>query len=407
MADGPTLIERRRALSLIAAGGAGLVTSPLWAQSLVDLHLPGGPSERPMTTGFPGKGPMILQRSRAPLLEMPMTAMDGYVFTPNDRFFVRWHYSDIPLEVDVQSFRLKILGAVKRPLALSLAELLKMPRFEIAAINQCSGNSRGLFEPRVPGAQWGNGAIGNAKWTGVRLKDVLDRAGVAANAVQVRFSGLDTPPPDAPLFAKSLDLAHAMDGEVMIAFQMNGAQLPMLNGFPIRLVVPGWYSTYWVKALDRIELLDAPDTGYWMEKAYRIPATPRASVAPDAKGYPTVPINKMGPRSFITSIADGARVVANAPLKLRGLAMGGVSGVARVDLSSDGGKTWLAAATGPDQGKYGFRAWEAALPALPPGDHKLAVRCTSDTGEAQTFDPIWNPGGFMRNSIDTIMVGAA
>ncbi|MEO8374140.1 MAG: molybdopterin-dependent oxidoreductase [Sphingomonas bacterium] len=407
MADGPTLIERRRALSLIAAGGAGLVTSPLWAQSLVDLHLPGGPGTRLMTTDFPGKGPMILQRSRAPLLETPMAAMDGHVFTPNDRFFVRWHYSDMPLEVNVQSFRLNILGAVKQPLPLSLAELLKMPRFEIAAINQCSGNSRGYFEPRVPGAQWGNGAIGNAKWTGVRLKDVLDRAGVAANAVQVRFSGLDTPPPDAPLFAKSLDLAHAMDGEVMIAFQMNGAQLPMLHGFPIRLVVPGWYSTYWVKALDRIELLDTPDTGYWMEKAYRIPDTPRASVAPDAKGYPTVPINRMGPRSFITNIADGARVAANAPLKLRGLAMGGASGVARVDLSQDGGRTWFAATTGPDQGKYGFRSWNAVTPALATGDHKFAVRCTGDSGEVQTFDPIWNPGGFTRNSIETTMVRAA
>jgi len=407
MADEPTLIERRRALSLIAAGGAGLVASPLWAQALVDLHLPGGPGNRPMTTAFPGKGPMILQRSRAPLLETPTAAMDGHVFTPNDRFFVRWHYSDIPLEVDVQSFRLNILGAVKRPLALSLVELLKMPRFEIAAINQCSGNSRGYFEPRVPGAQWGNGAIGNAKWTGVRLKDVLDRAGIAANAVQVRFSGLDTPPPDAPLFAKSLDLAHAMDGEVMIAFQMNGAQLPMLHGFPLRLVVPGWYSTYWVKALDRIELLDAPDTGYWMEKAYRIPDTPHANVAPDAKGYPTVPINRMGPRSFITNIADGARVAANAPLKLCGLAMGGISGVARVDLSADGGQTWLlAATTGPDQGKYGFRSWDAVIPALPSGDQKLAVRCTSDSGEVQGFEPVWNPGGFMRNSIETITVRA-
>jgi len=407
MVDGRILIERRRALSLIAAGGTGLMTSPLWAQAVVDLHLPGGPSNRPMTTAFPGKGPMILQRSRAPLLETPMAAMDRHVFTPNDRFFVRWHYADIPLEVDVQSFRLNILGAVKRPLALSLAELLKMPRFEIAAINQCSGNSRGLFEPRVPGAQWGNGAIGNAKWTGVRLKDVLDRAGIAANAVQVRFSGLDTPPPDAPLFAKSLDLAHAMDGEVMIAFQMNGAQLPMLHGFPIRLVVPGWYSTYWVKALDRIELLDKPDTGYWMEKAYRIPDTPRGSVAPDAKGYPTVPINKMGPRSFITNVANGVRVAANAPLKLRGLAMGGISGVARVDLSADGGQTWLlAATTGPDQGKYGFRSWDAVIPALPTGDHKLAVRCTSESGEVQGLAPIWNPGGFMRNSIETITVRA-
>lgn len=407
MIDLTARIERRHALSLLAAGGAGLAAAPLWAQALVDLHLPGGNGARPLVTDFPGKGPMILQRSRAPLLETPMSAFDGQVFTPNDRFFVRWHYADIPTAVDVARFRLSVLGAVKKPIRLTLAELLAMPRVELAAINQCSGNSRGYFEPRVPGAQWGNGAIGNARWVGVRLKDVLDRAGIAPGAVQVRFSGLDTPPPDAPIFAKSLDLAHAMDGEVMIAFQMNGAQLPMLHGFPLRLIVPGWYSTYWVKALDRIEVLATPDTGYWMEKAYRIPATPGASVAPGATGFPTVPINRMGPRSFITNIADGARVTAQALLELRGLAMGGASGVARVDLSADGGKSWTPARLGPDQGKYGFRAWDAVTPALAPGEHGFAVRCTSAAGETQAFEPIWNPGGFMRNAIETVTVRAA
>jgi DMSO/TMAO reductase YedYZ molybdopterin-dependent catalytic subunit len=405
--DRSALVERRRALSLIAAGGAGVLASPLWAQHLVDLRLPGGGGERATTTAFPGKGAMILQRSRAPLLETPADVFDGNVFTPNDRFFVRWHYADIPTEVDVATFRLNIVGAVKKPLALSLADLLAMPRFEIAAINQCSGNSRGLVEPRVPGAQWGNGAMGNALWTGVRLKDVLDRAGIAPGAVQVRASGLDQPPPDAPLFAKSLDLAHAMDGEVMIAFQMNGAQLPMLNGFPIRLVVPGWYSTYWVKALDRIEVLDKPDTGYWMEKAYRIPTAPRATVMPGAKDFPTEPINRMGPRSFVTNLASDAQVRANAAVPLRGLAMGGTSGVARVDLSLDGGKSWQPAALGPDQGKYGFRSWQATLPGLPAGSHSIAVRSTNAAGAAQGFDPVWNPGGFMRNSIESLAVRAA
>lgn len=407
MVDLATMIERRRALSLIATGAAGLASAPLRAQSLVDLNLPGGGGRRPVTADFPGKRAMILQRTRAPLLETPMAAFDGNVFTSNDRFFVRWHYADIPTSIDVAAFRLNILGAVKRPVGLSLGDLLAMPRVELAAVNQCSGNSRGYFEPRVPGAQWGNGAIGNARWTGVRLKDVLDRAGIADGAVQVRFSGLDTPPPDAPLFAKSLDLAHAMDGEVMIAFQMNGVQLPMLHGFPLRLVVPGWYSTYWVKALDRIEVLDAPDTGYWMEKAYRIPATPRANVAPGAAGFPTVPINRMGPRSFITNIADGARLAAQASLELRGLAMGGASGVARVDVSADGGTIWKTATLGPDQGRYGFRSWSATIPGLAAGPHQLAVRCTSEAGEVQLPDPIWNPGGFMRNQIETVTVTAA
>jgi DMSO/TMAO reductase YedYZ molybdopterin-dependent catalytic subunit len=400
------LWDRRHALGLIGAG-AGLASAPAWAQALVDLGLPGGNGARPSTSDFPGKGNMILQRGRAPLLETPMDALDGQVFTPNDRFFVRWHYSDIPTAVDVRTFRLNVGGAVRRRLSLSLAELLAMPRVEIAAVNQCSGNSRGLFNPRVPGAQWGNGAIGNAKWVGVRVRDVLDRAGVAPGAVAVKFGGLDKPPPGAPAFEKSLALDHARSDEVLIAYLMNDAQLPMLNGFPLRLIVPGWYSTYWVKALDRIEVLSAPDTGYWMEKAYRIPDTPGANVPPGAKDFPTVPINGMVPRAFFTNIANGASVTARSPFYIRGLAMGGTSGVARVELSMNGGQSWHAAPLGPDQGRYGFRLWEATVPGVAPGRYELAVRCTNSAGQTQVAQAIWNPAGFMRNPIETIAVTAA
>ena len=153
----------------------------------------------------------------------------------------------------------------------------------MAAVNQCSGNSRGFFEPRVPGGEWANGAMGNARWTGVRLRDVLDRAGVKAGAVQVRFKGLDEPVvAEAPHFMKSLDIDHARDGEVMIAYAMNGEQLPLLNGFPLRLVVPGWYATYWVKMLNDIEVLDQPDDNYWTKTAYTIPDTPHANIKPGA-----------------------------------------------------------------------------------------------------------------------------
>ena len=176
-------------------------------------------------------------------------------------------------------------GHVEKNLSLPLNEILTLPRVELVAVNQCSGNSRGYFLPRVAGGQWSNGAMGNAKWTGVRLKDILDRAGVKSGAVQVRFNGLDEPVvPDAPDFMKSLDLDHARDGEVMIAFAMNGQQLPLLNGFPLRLVVPGWYSTYWVKMLSDIEVLDKPDDNFWMKTAYTIPDTPHANVTPSPAG---------------------------------------------------------------------------------------------------------------------------
>ena len=188
---------------------------------------------------------------------------------------MRWHWAVIPTDIDTDKFALTIHGHVNQPLSLSLKDILHgLPSVQLAAVNQCSGNSRGFFEPRVSGGQWANGAMGNALWTGVRLKDVLDKAGVKPGAVQVRFKGLEEPVvADAPHFMKSLDIDHARDGEVMIAYAMNGEQLPLVNGFPLRLVVPGWYATYWVKMLNDIEVLNQPDTNYWTKIAYTIPDT--------------------------------------------------------------------------------------------------------------------------------------
>jgi DMSO/TMAO reductase YedYZ molybdopterin-dependent catalytic subunit len=321
---------------------------------------------------------------------------------------VRWHWAVIPTEIDVDKFRLTVRGSVATPLSLSLKDILAMPRFEIAAVNQCSGNSRGLFQPRVPGAQWANGSMGNALWTGVRLKDVLDRAGVKPGAMQLRFKGLDEPVVDgAPDFMKSLSLDHARDGEVMIAFAMNGAQLPLLNGFPLRLVVPGWYATYWVKMLSDIEVLDRPDDNYWTKTAYRIPDTPAANMQPGATGVPTVPISRMVPRSFFTNLKPDDALQAGSANPLRGIAFGGDSGVARVDVSLDGGKTWQPAELGPDQGRYGFRRWQTAFTPPQAGSYALAVRCTNTDGAVQPAIANWNPSGFMRNVIETIDVKAA
>ena len=164
------MIARRRFLTLAAAG----LATPVFGKS-VDLRLPGGPSVRPITEAFPGKRGMILQRTTPPLLETPLSAFDAGIFTPNDRFYVRWHWP-FPTEVDARAFRLKVIGHVATPLSLSLTDIAALPRFEIAAVNQCSGNSRGLFEPRVAGAQWAHGAMGNALWAGVRLQGCTRRA---------------------------------------------------------------------------------------------------------------------------------------------------------------------------------------------------------------------------------------
>lgn len=388
--------------------GAMTASFPAWAATFVNLDLPGGPSARPLTTAFPQKGPMILQRSRAPLLETPFEVFDRGVFTPNDQFFVRWHWAVIPQEIDPAAFKLAVRGHVNNALSLSLADILAMPRVELAAVNQCSGNSRGLFEPRVPGGQWGNGAIGNARWTGVRLRDVLDLAGVKAGAVAVRFNGLDQPVVDgAPDYMKSLAVDHARDGEVMLAYQMNGEPLPLLNGFPLRLVVPGWYSTYWIKMLNDIEVLDAPDQNYWMAAAYRIPDTPHASVKPGQTGFKTLPINRMVPRSFITNVRNNAIVKSGAALPVRGIAFGGDCGVAQVEVSADGGHNWRQAALGRDEGAYSLRQWSTQVPAPQSGKIVLQARCTNTKGEAQPVEPNWNGGGYMRNVIERVELTVA
>lgn len=401
------LMTRRTLLGAGALGGLTLLSRQSLARTMVDLGLPGGPSEREIITDFPTKGAMVLQRTRGPLLETPLGVFDKSVFTPNDQFFVRWHWAFLPTSIDAETFTLKVHGHVNQPLSLSLKELVKdFPRVELAAVNQCSGNSRGFFEPRVPGGEWGNGAMGNALWAGVRMKDILDRAGVKAGAVQVRLSGLDQAFADAPRFIKSLDIDHARDGEVMIAYAMNGEQLPLLNGFPLRVVVPGWYSTYWIKMLNDIEVIDKPDDNFWMAKAYKIPDTPGANMKPGETDVPMVPINKMVPRSFITNLRSGNKVVAGAPVPMRGIAFGGDCGVAKVDVSIDGGKTWMPAKLGEDKGKYGFRQWQAE-PTLPAaGDYTLMARCTNDNGLAQPDKPNWNPGGYMRNVIESVDVVA-
>ena len=401
----PTPSTRRRFLA--AAGAAAFAPLTAVAENIIKLPLPGGPDERAITTAFPQKGALILQRTRPPLLETPIEVFDRSIFTPNDQFYVRWHWAGIPNEIDVNSFRLAVHGHVDRTLSLSLNELLALPQMELVAVNQCSGNSRGYFEPRVPGVQWSHGAMGNARWTGVSLKTVLDRAGVKAGAVAVRFSGMDEAVlPDAPKLMKSLAVDHARDGEVMLAYEMNREQLPLLNGFPLRLIVPGWYSTYWVKILNDIEVLDQPDTNYWMKTAYTIPDTPHASIRPGETGFESVPINRMVPRSLITNIKPGDRLAAGAPALARGIAFGGDTGVARVDFSRDGGKRWQQAQLGKDEGKYSFRQWQ--IPFTPAaGEQVLLARCTSSTGETQPDTPNWNPSGFMRNVIEkTPVVGA-
>jgi DMSO/TMAO reductase YedYZ molybdopterin-dependent catalytic subunit len=402
-------MSRRSLLGGAGMGGLVLLSSPVWAQETVDLPAPGGPSIRQITTAYPEKGRMIVQRSSPPWLETPFEVFDKGVFTPNDQHYVSWHWADFPTQFDLDKYRLTVRGQVNQTLSLSLNDILHgLPRFEIAAVSQCAGNGRPFMQPRVAGAQWYKGAMSNALWTGVRLKDVLDKAGVKASATMVRFAGVeDAVMPGAPKFMKSITVDHARDGEVMIAFGMNGQQLPLQNGFPLKLVIPGWVATYWIKMLNDIEVLNQPDDNYWTTTGYRIPNVPHGNVKPGDTNYQLVPITTNRPRSFITNIKDGASIPAGAPALVRGIAFGGGTGVARVDMSIDGGRSWQPTQLGKDEGKYGFRQWTTQLTLPSKGPQSLMVRCTNTDGEAQPDFPIWNPGGYMYNTIETIHVIAA
>ena len=400
-----TVISRRSVgLGMAAVAIAGLYDrAGAHAESIT---LPFGNGERPLVK-YPQKRPLIQLTSRPPQLETPFSVYAEGPITPNDAFFVRYHLAGVPYDLDPEKFALKIKGKVDQELSMSLVDLRRMPATEIVAVNQCSGNSRGFFEPRVAGGQLGNGALGNARWRGVSLKAVLDKAGVQAGARQVTFNGMDGPVMDTtPDFVKALDVDHARDGEVMLAYAMNGESLPFLNGFPLRLVVPGYYGTYWVKHLSEITVIESIYDGFWMKTAYRIPDNACACVEPGTAPKATIPINKFNTRSFITNLTNVATFKAGRPFTIKGFAFDGGTGIKDVELSTDGGKTWQRAKLGKDLGKYSFREWQTVV-TLMAGSRELMVRATNNAGATQPAVATWNPAGYMRNVIETTTITAA
>jgi DMSO/TMAO reductase YedYZ molybdopterin-dependent catalytic subunit len=262
--------------------------------------------------------------------------------------------------------------------------------------------------PRVFGAQLGNGSMGNARWVGVPLKAVLEKAGVKTGARQVTFRGLDKPVlPSTPEFIKALDIDHAMDGEPMIAWSMNGADLPFLNGYPIRLVVPGYFGTYWVKHLSEIEVVDHTFDGFFMAKGYRVPDNDCFCIAPGTTAAQTRPISKLPVRSFITSVKQGDVLPRNKKVTLKGIAFDGGAGVNKVEISIDGGKQWREATLGQDLGRYSFREWTLAITFTSKGATQLMVRASNGEGETQPLQADWNPGGYRRHVVETSHVTIA
>jgi sulfite dehydrogenase len=350
---------------------------------------------------------MLLLTERPPQLETPLNVFRKDI-TPNESFFVRWHYSGIPTSVDPRTFRLAVSGQVNQSLSLSLKDLrTQYESTSLIAVAQCSGNSRSLFEPRVTGGQWGNGAVGNAKWTGVRLRDILQRAGAKDGAIEVSFAGLDRAPlPDMPPFMKSLDIKRAMDADTIVAYAMNDAPLPMLNGYPLRLIVPGWYATYWVKSLSQITVLNEKLKSFWMNTAYRIPNNPDGTESPKQLATDLIPINRFTVHSLFVRPEPNISTSIGKPIEIEGLAMDAGEGIRRVEVSTNDGKTWTDARLDPELGKYSWRRWRCTWNPQSAGTYRLLCKATNAKGETQSTQQ-WNRSGYQRNLIEHLDVTVA
>lgn len=391
---------------LAALGLMGL-SGRLWAGGVVAQGFENGLRE---LVAYPQKRPMLRITTRPVHLETPFELFDQQLITPNDAVFVRYHLANHPLAIDEAAHTLTIKGEVQRPLQLTVAQLKRnFAPVSVTAVMQCAGNGRGLFNPRVPGAQLGNGSMACVTWTGVRLVDVLKAAGIGAGASQIVYRGTDAPAlPVTPPFERALDIADATQPDVLIAWAMNGQPLPVLNGFPIRLVVPGYYSSYWMKHLSEITVSSAaPFTGFFANEAYTVPDTPDYGIAPGSTPEKTVRLKRMKVRAFITNLRDGVHIPAHTPQVVRGIAFDGGSGIRRVEFSTDQGHSWHEGQLGQDLGRFAFRPWHGTFTPADAGPMVLMARATSNNGEIQPLAQPWNPGGYARNVVEPVHVTIA
>ncbi len=363
----------------------------------------------PALAPLPGKKPLIRRTFRAPNYETPLAGLRS-TFTENDAFFVRYHLAVIP-QIEARAWRLLIAGeSVTKTLALTLDDLRRnFENVTIAAVNQCSGNRRGLFSPRVPGVQWGNGAMGHATWTGVRLRDVLKKAGLNADALEVILDGADTALlPATPDFVKSLPIERALDESTLIAFEMNGQPLPHWNGAPARLVVPGWTATYWMKHLTEIRVVPKAFEGFWMKTGYRIPAGKFPGARFASQETPdTTPITEILVNSLVTSHVDGQKLARHEPVSLSGWAWDGGTGIDAVDVSGDGGASWQAASLGKDLGRHAWRGFQYPVDTSKTGAVELSVRARSRGKAVQPAQLTSNPSGYHHNAIRAVRLEVA
>jgi DMSO/TMAO reductase YedYZ molybdopterin-dependent catalytic subunit len=345
------------------------------------------------------KDRLIVRSVRPQDFETPVTLLDSWI-TPNERFYVRSHlYTP---SIDLDTGMLRVDGEIERPLTLRISDLRQMPAVSIAVTLECAGNGRAFFDPSVAGVQWEKGAVGTARWTGVRLADVLQRAGATASARYVWLDGADAPISNVPDFVRQIPVQKALHPDTILAYEMNGVPLPVQHGFPLRAIVPGWEGAYSVKWLTHIQVSDREHNGFFVQTAYRYPIKPIPPGATvDAKDM--APLVGLVVKSIITSPLDGARL-RPGPIRIAGWAWAGEANVTQVDVSTDGGRRWRQARLGRDQARYAWRSFEYEWPATTAGRYTLLARATDDQGRVQPGRPRWNPSGYLWNVVDRVEV---
>ena len=405
------MITRRHLLGTAGAGAALTVcglrfSSAETAGAMLTPGLPEGVASYATMATLPGKKPLIELSDRPPNYETPLEYLRTPI-TPNDEFFVRYHLADIP-EIKAENYKIAVGGdGANGQAEVTLDDLKKMPAVEVVAVNQCSGNRRGLSKPHVQGVEWGYGAMGCARWKGARLKDILDKVVLKKEAIEIGMDGADGPVVDkTPDFIKSIPVWKALDPNTIVAYEMNGQPLPHLNGFPARVVVPGWTGAYWIKHVTRIDALTKPQGGFWMNPAYRIPLGkfPIRDRFITQETDTNTPITEIVVNSLVTSHREGAKVKAGK-VTVSGLAWDGGYGIRTVDVSTDGGKTWSSATLGQDLGPYAFRTWSFEITAKK-GKNSVMVNATNNIGQTQTAALIFNPAGYHNNVIQNLTLVA-
>jgi DMSO/TMAO reductase YedYZ molybdopterin-dependent catalytic subunit len=373
-----------------AAAGAALTTVPVWARQ----------APAPMPVDPWGKARLTRLSARPPDYETPVALLNDFI-TPIEHFYVRSHLP-VPAALDAATWTLTVNGLVSTPLSLSVADLRALLQHTVTVTLECAGNGRAFFDPPVAGLQWKKGAVGTARWTGVRLRDILARAGVGPKAAFVHMEGADRPLGTMPAFVRQVPMAKAMHEDTLIALSMNGQPIPPVHGAPLRAIIPGWEGAYAIKWLTRLTVAEASSDSFWVATGYRYP-TRRVSPGDAVDARDMAPLTGLVVKSLITAPLEGAALPAS-PFTVTGFAWAGEDDIAHVDVSLDSGATWIRATLTGEQARYTWRRFEYAAPALPVGSHLILSRATDSRGVTQPAVSHWNPSGYLWNQYDSVRV---